>query len=331
MNDLKDLKGIAGIYCLKNEVNGKVYVGLSVDLARRLREHYNLSQSDKSNYLYNAIRKYGVDNFSVSILEITEDVNSLLNLEAKWIQELDSCNKDKGYNVRIETGETYKHSEETKLKISEARQGYVMPDVHKAKLEHTFYKQGEVPNIDVIDKRRLALKQAWADGKFADVDFKANSGSFIRGQKSPMKGKTTADETKLKQSIAKKGRAWTDAQRAGRTLVDTCKKVYQFTLDNVYVDVFDSAKAVEVSTNGEYKLPGVMKNCNGGSNYYKDFVFKYEDDIILIDDETGVKTFIYKDGKVPNTQSKTRATRTVTTYKKKNNYDFRVSKHEDIV
>lgn len=74
-----------------------------------------------------------------------------------------------------------------------------------------------------------------------------------------------------------------------------------------------------------------MKNCNGGSNYYKDFVFKYGDDIILIDDETGVKTFIYKDGKVPNTQSKTRATRTVTTYKKKNNYDFRVSKHEDIV
>lgn len=324
MNDLKDLKGIAGIYCLKNEINNKVYVGLSKDIARRLREHYNNSLNNKCHHLYNAINKYGVNNFSVSILEITNDTKSLIDLERKWINELDSCNRDKGYNIQ-ETAENgaYIVSDETKQKISKAKKGVPMNETHKANASHSFYKKGHIVSDEIKRKRANSLKQAWANGAFDHLE-----GNRIAHNK----GQLTSEETKRKQSEAKKGKKWTEAQRASRAKVDKAKKVHQFTLDNQYINTFDSAKAIEESTNKDYRLPGVMKCCNGGSKYYKDYIFKYEDDVILIENDKG-KTFTYKDGSIPEIQVKTRKTRTKTTYKKKvnTNFGFSVAHREDIV
>ena len=54
-----------GIYCAKNIVNEKVYIGKSVDIEKRWKDHKNGYNNPNSSqyisYFYNALRKYGFD------------------------------------------------------------------------------------------------------------------------------------------------------------------------------------------------------------------------------------------------------------------------------
>ena len=61
---------ICGIYKIENLVNGKVYIGQSVDIYKRWTEHKDCITSKKGyKPLYRAFRKYGVDNFNFEIIE----------------------------------------------------------------------------------------------------------------------------------------------------------------------------------------------------------------------------------------------------------------------
>ena len=62
-----------GIYRILNNVNGKSYIGQSIDIYKRWKEHVLNAKSNRLNYaLYSAMNKYGIDNFSFSILEECE-------------------------------------------------------------------------------------------------------------------------------------------------------------------------------------------------------------------------------------------------------------------
>ena len=62
-----------GIYKITNNINGKSYIGQSVDINRRFISHRNTAFNPLlSNYhleLYQDIRKYGINNFSFEVLE----------------------------------------------------------------------------------------------------------------------------------------------------------------------------------------------------------------------------------------------------------------------
>ena len=66
-------KKICGIYKIENLVNGKVYIGQSVDIYRRWKAHkYVSNEENREGYnkpLYRAFRKYGIDNFSFEVIE----------------------------------------------------------------------------------------------------------------------------------------------------------------------------------------------------------------------------------------------------------------------
>ena len=78
-----------GIYKITNQLNGHCYIGQSRDIITRWKNHKIAShnENDKGyNYpLYQAIRKYGIDNFSFEIIEEC-DVNELNNKEHYWIK-----------------------------------------------------------------------------------------------------------------------------------------------------------------------------------------------------------------------------------------------------
>ena len=67
------------IYKIVNKINGKVYIGKTIyTTAYRWNQHISAATSDKEkddyNYLlHKAIRKYGVDNFTVEVIEEVED------------------------------------------------------------------------------------------------------------------------------------------------------------------------------------------------------------------------------------------------------------------
>lgn len=91
-----------GIYCAKNIVNEKVYIGKSVNVEKRWKDHKkgynNPNASQYASYFYNALRKYGFDSFEFSILEeCTED--KLNDKEIFWINKFQSNNREYGYNT----------------------------------------------------------------------------------------------------------------------------------------------------------------------------------------------------------------------------------------
>lgn len=91
---------IGYIYKIENTLNGKRYIGQTTySIDKRWRNHVNAMNQERAyNYpLYRAFRKYGVENFTISILEKVED-NSLLDEREKyWIAFFDSYKK--GYNA----------------------------------------------------------------------------------------------------------------------------------------------------------------------------------------------------------------------------------------
>lgn len=91
------------IYCITNTINGKRYVGKTTSsLEERFREHCFDSQRERCNKrpLYDAVNKYGVENFIIEELEQVEDETILSDREIYWINELSTFGNG-GYNATI--------------------------------------------------------------------------------------------------------------------------------------------------------------------------------------------------------------------------------------
>jgi group I intron endonuclease len=110
------------IYTIKNKINNKVYVGQSIRVKNRLSEHIQNVINKKNCVLYNAINKYGLENFEFSIIDFANNIDSLNEKEIYYIKFYNSNNKKIGYNIE-EGGKNAKTSIETKQKLSNARKG----------------------------------------------------------------------------------------------------------------------------------------------------------------------------------------------------------------
>lgn len=101
----RNYKGIPGIYKWENRINHKCYIGQSIDLNKRLAHHFsNIKNNMCNNPLYRAIKKYGLENFDVTIIEVLEasdDLKSKLDEREKhYIQKYNSYGGN-GYNQTL--------------------------------------------------------------------------------------------------------------------------------------------------------------------------------------------------------------------------------------
>ncbi len=92
-----------GIYKIENTINGKVYIGQSVDINKRITVHKSNANNPKIGkahdlYIYTAIRKHGIENFDFSIVELC-DRPELNAKERYWIAYYKSNQKEHGYNL----------------------------------------------------------------------------------------------------------------------------------------------------------------------------------------------------------------------------------------
>lgn len=114
----------SGVYQILNTVNGKCYVGSSMDVHNRIRRHKAMLRSGRhdSLKLTRAVSKYGVEVFHFEVLE-TCARDSNLEREAHWIGVKNSVKN--GYNTRLvpnaNTG--LSHSVATRALLSEKSKG----------------------------------------------------------------------------------------------------------------------------------------------------------------------------------------------------------------
>lgn len=85
------------VYKLTNIINNKVYIGLSKNV--KVRWSYNGIHYKKSPKIFNAINKYGWDNFKKEIIkdDLTREEACLLEIET--IELYKSRNRKFGYNI----------------------------------------------------------------------------------------------------------------------------------------------------------------------------------------------------------------------------------------
>lgn len=147
-------KGI--IYKITNLINKKEYVGCTIyPIKKRFEEHiYRCLKTDSNTKFCNSVRKYGVKNFNVEIIEEC-DISIIYEREKFYIKEFKSY--DNGLNSTF-GGEGclgYTHSPEIRQKISEnVKNG----NSHKGKTYEELY--GDKADEE-REKRRMSVKKGW--------------------------------------------------------------------------------------------------------------------------------------------------------------------------
>lgn len=83
---------ICGIYKITNVTTGMAYIGQSVDIKERFRQHIKaaISSSPATNKLYQAMKEYGLYDFTFEILEKDIPRTKLNERETYWIDFYDT-------------------------------------------------------------------------------------------------------------------------------------------------------------------------------------------------------------------------------------------------
>lgn len=112
-----------GIYCIRNIINNKVYIGKARNIYTRINQHRCAfrkgTKGEHNDYFFNSWVKYGEENFEYFVLEYLEINEELFKeRELYWMKIYDSCNRKKGYNLRQDSCTNMIVHEETSKKIS---------------------------------------------------------------------------------------------------------------------------------------------------------------------------------------------------------------------
>lgn len=171
----------SGIYCIKNLVNGKAYIGQSISLYNRKYNHFKaLKDNTHGNlHLQNAYNEYGKENFKFYILENAD--KDLLNAKEKeWIRYYKSNEIEYGYNLTNGGDSNIVFSDEVKKRISLKVSNYIRLNGSNRK--------GKPLSTEHKKKISMAISKA------------------LKGRPSPLLGRPRTEETKMKLSILAKGR-----------------------------------------------------------------------------------------------------------------------------
>ena len=152
-----------------NIVNNKKYIGISNDIHKRVRSHI---RGQGSKLLYRAIRKHGIENFRIDVLEGDLTPSKAKRLEVYFI-ELFDCFNPRGYNSTLGGDGVF----------------------------------GFIPSEETLKKRSKSLKgrTSWIKGKKHKEVSKRKVSEALKGNKNSLGFKQTQEHVK-KRSEAMKGK-----------------------------------------------------------------------------------------------------------------------------
>ena len=154
----------SGIYMVINKINYMKYIGQAKDIYKRFKSHHlsdykNPKNSSYNTKFYQALRKYGIDNFDIIILTLCPE-NKLDELEIEYIAKFDTYKH--GYNSTL-GGQNWSnniHSKETELKRQKTRE-------QNQSLKSENHPRAKMTNQEVIN-----VRQRYINGETIDQIYK---------------------------------------------------------------------------------------------------------------------------------------------------------------
>lgn len=159
------------IYKITNTINNKVYIGQTHDVAKRWYKHNYNAKSGRKGHLYDAMRKYGLENFTIEVIEECFD-DFVDDRERYWIAFYNSTDKQFGYNKTFGGQNAYTWdflddrdtsskrlsdslkghsvSMDTRKRLSQAFKNRIISDEQRQKISNTLkegYKSGRIKVI----------------------------------------------------------------------------------------------------------------------------------------------------------------------------------------
>ncbi len=148
------------IYKIQNLLDGKIYIGQTIFSFNQRYSGGKWWKSTSNKHLKHAAAKYGVENFSVEILEKNiSSVTELDNLERLYIKQYD-CMEPKGYNISSGGESKHFYSDEQRKVFAKAQRG---TDFVKLKNQIT----EEIIKIEIVSD--FCKEHGLSDGHIADV------------------------------------------------------------------------------------------------------------------------------------------------------------------
>jgi len=88
------------IYKFTHSESGRCYIGQTIQdpNQRRLEHICDSRHTDRTYHFHNALRKYGVDNFTFEVIAEASSLEELNNLEEYYVKKFNSI--DNGFNIR---------------------------------------------------------------------------------------------------------------------------------------------------------------------------------------------------------------------------------------
>lgn len=153
----------SGIYIFKNKINGKVYIGQSVNIRSRVHRHLSyLNKATKfKGVIYLALKKYGLEAFDIEVLELCS-IDQLNEREEYWIKYYDSVNPDLGYNICSKSRTTLgtKRTDEQRKNFSRAAKQRVK--------DYGNPMQGKTHTKEVRDKLSQMMKDRFKNPEWKE-------------------------------------------------------------------------------------------------------------------------------------------------------------------
>ena len=246
------------IYKITNQKNGMVYIGSSIEVERRWRQHKEASINEKDHH-YNyplmvAFREFGIANFTFEVIDTLPTWEAMIEAEHNWILK-ENCVVPNGYN----------QTDKTDSPIFDPAIAKKMSDTKREKYGKRVCEIDSTKNIlNIWNSLAEAGEDTGLDRfKISNV---CNGTRLTTGNRI---FRFLDDENQIIEPEAKMN------QIQSNRITKTSRRVGAYDKDNNLIQEFDSLQLAAQFCGGNSSTISAV--CRGKRNSHKNYIWRYLD------------------------------------------------------